>query len=301
MIDIDDFRDVTLKDKDFFKQFFSRYPSVHSDNTFSTMVCWSEYARYRFLTSGDAVVISSEIDGDYSFRGPFGEYDDSLLTDTLKLAKEYGTDHAYEIFDRDTILRVLKYIPKDVITPERDFFDYVYTTEQLADLPGKDFFNIRKQINKFKKKCSYKIEDIPEESPEKIHEFLVKWCEWRHCDEKKVLSYEMGALQYAVDHFKELELSGILIKNEDDIIALSVYEELNPDNIVVHFEKGLPKCSGSYKIVNNETAKRFKGKYKFINRESDLGLPGLREAKMRYHPDHFSKVYVVKAEDIPSF
>ncbi|ADN36629.1 Uncharacterized conserved protein UCP018688 [Methanolacinia petrolearia DSM 11571] len=301
MIDIKDFRDVTLKDKAFFKDFFSKYPSEHSDNTFPTMVCWSEYAHYRFVNVGGAVIISSEIDGDYSFRGPFGEYDNSLLIDTLKLAKEYGTDHAYEIFDKNTFLRVLKYIPKDVIVPERDFFDYVYDTELLADLPGKDFFNIRKQINKFKNKCSYKIEDISEESLESIHKFLIKWCEWKHCEENSVLNYEMSALQYAVDHYKELELSGIIIKNEEDIIALSIYEELNSDNIVVHFEKGLPKCSGSYKIINNETAKKLKGKYKFINRESDLGLPGLREAKMRYHPDHFSKVYVVKAENIPDF
>lgn len=301
MININDFRDVTLDNKEFFRNFFSRYPSDHSDNTFATMICWSDYAHYRFVNIGDAVIFSSEIEGDYSFRGPFGEYDDDLLIEVLKLAKKYGTDHAYEIFDRTTLQRLLKYISKDVIVPERDFFDYVYRTESLADLPGKNFLNIRKQINKFKNKCSYEVEDISEEKLEKIHEFLVKWCEWKQCDKKKVLNYEMDATVFAVDHFKELELKGILIKNEDEIIALAIYEELNPENVVVHFEKGLPKCSGSYKIINNETAIKLKEKYRFINRESDLGLPGLREAKMRYHPDHFSKVYIVKSGDIPDF
>ncbi len=299
MIDIDDFRDVTLDDKDFFKNFFSKYPQEHSDNTFATMVCWSEYAHYKYFSTGDAVIVSAEIDGDYSFRGPFGEFDDLLLIDTLSLAKKYGTDIAYEIFDRKTMLRVLKYIPKDVIIPERDFFDYVYSADTLADLPGKDFVNIRKHINKFRKKCSYEVEDISGESLEKIHEFLVKWCEWKQCEKKKVLNYEMDATVFAVDHFRELELSGILVKNEDDIIAMAIYEELNPENVVVHFEKGLPKCSGSYKIINNETAKAVKERYKYINRESDLGLPGLREAKMRYHPDHFAKVYKIRSEDIP--
>lgn len=301
MIDIDDFRGVTLKDKEFFRDFFSRHPPKHSDNTFATMICWSDYAHYRYLKIGDAIIISSEIDGDYSFRGPFGEYDDPLLTDTLKLAKAYGTEHAYEIFDRPTLQRVLKYISKDAITPERDFFDYNYKTEDLADLPGKKYVNIRKQINKFRNKCSYEVEDISVEELENIHEFLVKWCEWKQCDQKKVLNYEMDATVFAVDHFEELELSGILIRNEGDIIAMSIFEELNTDAIVVHFEKGLPKCSGSYKIINNETAKRIKGKYRYINRESDLGAPGLREAKMRYHPDHFSKVYTIKSGDIPSF
>lgn len=299
MIDIKDFKEVTYKEKELFRDFFKRYPPEHSDNTFATMVCWSEYAHYRYLKIGDALIISSEIEGDFSFRGPFGEYDDELLVDVLKLAKEYGKDIAYEIFDRETKQRVLRYIPKDNIIPERDFFDYVYGTEELAELPGKDYLNIRKQINKFRKKCKYVVEDISDESLEDIHEFLVKWCKWRECEKKKVLNYEMGATVSAVDNFRELGLSGILIKNEDDIVAMSIYEELNPETVVVHYEKGLPKCSGSYKIINYETARRVKNQYKFINRESDLGLPGLREAKMRYHPDHFSKVYVVKSEDIP--
>jgi len=300
MIDIDDFRDVTLDDKEFFRDFFSRYPPEHSDNIFATMICWSEYAHYRFLNIGDSIIISSEIEGDLSFRGPFGEYDDDLLVEVLKLAKEYGTENAYEIFDRKTLQRVLKYIPKDAILPERDFFDYNYKTEDLADLPGKNYVNIRKQINKFRKKCSYEVEDISEGELKNIHEFLVKWCEWKQCDQKKVLNYEMNATVFAVDHFKELELSGLLVRNEGDIIAMSIFEELNPDTAVVHFEKGLPKCSGSYKIINNETAKKVKGKYRYINRESDLGSPGLREAKMRYHPDHFSKVYKIKSGGIPS-
>lgn len=300
MIDINDFSDVTLDDKEFFRDFFSRYPSQHSDNSFATMICWSEYAHYRFVNIGDAVVISSEIDGDLSFRGPFGEYDDSLLISTLNLAKKYGNDFAYEIFDKKTMLRVLKYISKDVMIQERDFFDYVYLTDNLAGLSGKNFQNIRKQINKFRNNCSYETKEISTEHLDQIHEFLVKWCEWKKCDQKKVLNYEMDATTFAVNHFRELELSGIILKNEDDIIAMAIYEELNPETIVVHFEKGLPKCRGSYKVINNETAKAVMGRYKFINRESDLGAAGLREAKMRYHPDHFSKVYRIKSGDIPS-
>lgn len=58
---------------------------------------------------------------------------------------------------------------------------------------------------------------------------------------------------------------------------------------MVHFEKGLPDCEGIYKAINAETAFAAKEKYRYINRESDMGVPGLREAKMRYHPITWSR------------
>ena len=87
MPDISDFKPVTLNDIDFFKSFYSRHPIQHSDNTFTNMVCWNDYAEYEYYTRDNALVISSTIDDEISFRGPFGVYDDELLKDVLRLAK----------------------------------------------------------------------------------------------------------------------------------------------------------------------------------------------------------------------
>jgi hypothetical protein len=65
---------------------------------------------------------------------------------------------------------------------------------------------------------------------------------------------------------------------------------MNPETAVVHFEKGLPDCAGIYRAVNQETAALLRDRYPFLNRESDLGVPGLREAKERYHPHHMVEV-----------
>ena len=65
---------------------------------------------------------------------------------------------------------------------------------------------------------------------------------------------------------------------------MSLFEPLNDDTALVHFEKGLPDCEGIYKAINAETAARLAKNFTYINRESDLGVAGLREAKMRYHP-----------------
>ncbi|MBN2734183.1 MAG: DUF2156 domain-containing protein [Methanomicrobiaceae archaeon] len=299
MLDIKNFRPVTLGDIKFFKSFYSRYPTYHSDNTFTNMVCWNDYAEYEYYNTNDAVVISSTIEGDISFRGPFGNYDNELLRDVLRLAKKYGKDLAYQIFDEETKTKIERLFPGIKITPDRDYYDYVYKSRILRDLPGKKFLNIRKHLNSFKNKCDFSVETITSETIEEVKEFLIKWCEWKQCKKNPILNYEKNATVYSVNHFTELELSGILLRVNGNISAISIYEELNTDTIVIHYEKGLPDCEGNYKAINKEVAELLSEKYEYINRESDLGLDGLRIAKMRYYPDHFAKVYNIKSEDIP--
>jgi len=79
---------------------------------------------------------------------------------------------------------------------------------------------------------------------------------------------------------------------------MALFEPLNETTALVHFEKGLPDCEGIYKSINQETAKLLLDRFPYINRESDMGVSGLREAKMRYHPDHMIEVYYAKKEDL---
>jgi hypothetical protein len=71
---------------------------------------------------------------------------------------------------------------------------------------------------------------------------------------------------------------------------------MTSDTALVHFEKGLPDCEGIYKAINNETATRLAKNFTYINRESDLGVAGLREAKMRYHPHHMVEIFSMKRD-----
>ena len=97
---------------------------------------------------------------------------------------------------------------------------------------------------------------------------------------------------------RELGLSGLLIRVLGRVGAISLYEPLNDTTLVVHFEKGLPDCEGIYKAINAETAERVKDRYTYINRESDMGVPGLREAKLRYHPHHMVEVFYATRDDL---
>ncbi len=105
-------------------------------------------------------------------------------------------------------------------------------------------------------------------------------------------------MRRALDFRQELGLSGIAIRAEGKIGAISLFEELNQDTALVHFEKGLSDCKGIYRAINAEAARILARDYTYINRESDMGVEGIREAKMRYHPHHMVQVHLLKRDDL---
>ena len=123
-------------------------------------------------------------------------------------------------------------------------------------------------------------------------DLLEQWCQWKDCDSEPVLANEKEAVLFALSHYSELQLSGLAIRVADKMAAISVFEGLNRDTALVHFEKALPECKGIYRAINAETAKILSRNYAYINRESDMGVAGIREAKTRYHPDHMVEVHL---------
>ena len=296
MLTIDDFRPVTLEDRTVFSNHYSKYPQAHSDNTFTNMVCWNHYANYRYAVINGSILLSSTIDGVTRFRAPIGPRDPELLREVIRLAFAVGDKEPVVLIDQPTSLWIQSLCPKVHIIPDRNHFEYVYRARDLADLSGGSYLNIRRQLNRFRKNCAYAVEPIRAENTDEVKCFLVKWCEWKGCEDDPVLAHEKEAIFYAVDHFVELGISGLIIRVDRNIGAMSLFEPLNTDTALVHFEKGLPDCEGIYKAINAETADLISKDYMYINRESDLGVPGLREAKMRYHPDHMVEVYSIRNE-----
>ena len=296
MLTIDDFRPVTLEDRTVFFNHYSKYPQAHSDNTFTNMVCWNHYANYRYALINGSILLSSTIDGVIRFRAPIGPRDPELLREVIRLAFALGDKEPVVLIDQPTSLWIPSLCPKVNIIPDRNHFEYVYRARDLADLSGGSYLNIRRQLNRFRKNCAYAVEPITAENTDEVKCFLVKWCEWKGCEDDPVLAHEKEAIFYAVDHFVELGISGLIIRVDRNIGAMSLFEPLNTDTALVHFEKGLPDCEGIYKAVNAETADLISKDFTYINRESDLGVPGLREAKMRYHPDHMVEAYSIRNE-----
>ena len=298
MLSPNDFKSVSLDQRDFFINHYKRFPQVHSDNTFTNMVCWNHYAHYSFAYIKDNIILATTIEGKTRYRSPIGPHNPDLLEEVMELAAGSADDLSFLILDPESKKWIEELYPELNLLPERKYFDYVYRAADLAELPGKRFATIRRQLNQFQRTCSPAVEPITENNAGDVRDFLDIWCDWKDCDSDFMLANEKESVLFGLSHKIELQLSGLAIRVDGKIGAMALFEGLNEDTALVHFEKGLPECKGIYRAINAETAKLLSNDYAYINRESDMGVEGIREAKMRYHPDHMVEVNFIKREEI---
>lgn len=297
-IDDDDFHPITLEDKKIFDEIYSKYPIEHSENTFGTLYCWRHYGNYEIAVLDGNLIIKGSTDSYTSVRAPIGPKKKEVLDGVIEYALSYGTEAPFIVLEPWQHTWISQVRPDLKFKPDRDFFDYVYETDSLARLEGKNYLMIRKQLNKYRKNCLSSVELVSKENFPEVEEFLQRWCQWRECDKYTILRHEKESITEAMSSFDELGFRGLAVRSTDGISALAIFEELNPQTAVVHYEKGLPDCEGIYKEINYQTAALLKDTYAYINRESDMGMPGLKEAKERYHPHHYAELYYLDAPSI---
>ena len=296
MLSFDDFTQICLEDKPVFDKQYARFPPNHSGEVFTTMVSWGHYVEYRYAALENTFIILSKDKNGILFHQPVGKYNADLINQVMKLTVK--EDVVFGFIKTEEKKLLISQFPSLVFVQDRDFFDYVYRSSDLADLPGTKYGKIRNRLHKFTKNHTYTVEDISEKNIEEINEFLKRWCLWKDCASDELLENERKAIVYAMAHFFDLGLSGLALRIKEVIEAIAVFEQMNKDTVVVHFEKGSPKYDGIYKAINMETAKRVQNLVPFIDREEDLGIPGLRQAKLSYQPDHFIELSHVTKESL---
>lgn len=165
----------------------------------------------------------------------------------------------------------------------RDSSDYVYEVEKLIKLSGKKYHGKKNHINRFNKNYTYTYEAITEENMAECLEMEDEWLasKTEHLDELKV---ERKVVQRAFDHFYQLGFKGGLIRVEGKVMAFTLGEEVTEDTFVTHIEKALDAIPELYPMINQQFAEHALSSYQYVNREEDLGIEGLRKAKLSYHP-----------------
>ncbi len=164
--------------------------------------------------------------------------------------------------------------------------DYIYLSRKLVDLQGNKLHKKRNQINQFLNLYpGYSSQPLEKSDLEACLKLSEKWCRLRTC-ETQDYDHETSALKKALLHFEELELRGVKVALDGDMAAFAIFSRLNSNMADVHFEKFAPDIKGIGQVINWETAKSLAPAFKYINREQDLGLEGLRQAKRSYVPEY---------------
>lgn len=173
----------------------------------------------------------------------------------------------------------------------RDSHDYVYAIDDLAELKGRKFQQKRNHVNRFlaEHPDSY-VKPLAEDTLPDFQAMAQKWYDQRLLEDPAAdLQMERKALCRAFRHFRELELEGLALYADGTVVAMAMGSFLSDDTFDIHFEKADGQLSGSYAAINRAFARSLREKHpnlRYLNREEDMGIPGLRKAKLSYQPHH---------------
>lgn len=253
-------------------------PEGVSEFTFANLYLFRERHNYRLsrLPEGLLIIVGND-DGRPFFLLPFG------LPEPATLARLF-TDHERMKCVTDSQKTVLEQLGYTVVE-DRDNFDYLYLRSELAELPGRKFHKKRNLIKGFINHHDYTAKPLLDEHLPAALEILERWREENGAPGDYVAARE------ALEQSWELQLCGGIYFVDDQPAGYTLGEELaNSTSFVIHFEKAVITYKGIYQFINQTFASILPDFYQTINREQDLGDPGLRQAKHSYKPSG----YVVK-------
>lgn len=178
-------------------------------------------------------------------------------------------------------------------------YDYIYLQKDLADLPGKKFQKKRNHLSKFHRTFSnwnFVFFNVDTFSDKIKSDFLKVTQEWikettiSHNSETYLS--EKKSVEYALNNFGKFDFLGGILYIDEEPVAVTLASPISAKILDIHFEKCLSSVAenGGYTAINNFFAKKCSD-YTYLNREEDLGIEGLRKAKLSYKPEIILKKY----------
>lgn len=180
------------------------------------------------------------------------------------------------------------------IAEDRDQWDYVYLVRDLIELSGNRYHGKRNHVEQFARAHAFRYVPLTAERVAACVELQDQWCDEKHCDLVATLRAEARAVKEVLSNAEALGIAGGCIEVEGKVEAFTLGELLNPETVVIHIEKANPAFHGLYQVINQQFLEQQWPSVRFVNREQDLGVPGLRRAKESYHPHHLVEKYVVR-------
>lgn len=286
---IEGFRRPELGDAELISGYFHKYPTRSCDRTFANVYLWAKFYQVVFTQYKNTLVFRDNSAG-YGYAFPVGTDEDvkAVIPDLIQEAENAGETFCMYGVTREHFEQLEQWFPgKFQCEYNRDEADYVYETEKLATLSGKKLHSKRNHINKFKQifEGRWDYEPLTEESVEECFQMAMKWRIENECEEDEEKNQEMCVTMNSLRLLKELHLVGGILKIDGEIVAFTIGEAINEDTFVVHIEKAFAEVEGAYTMINQQFVEHeLLGKYQYVNREDDVGMEGLRKAKMSYHP-----------------
>lgn len=290
-----DFRKIEINDKTLYNKLLHEGNTKSCQYGFSNLFMWGiqEIAYVH-----DHVVLYSLFDCHCFYPFPIGTGDKKAVLDEIFAdANARGVCPCLTGVDEENRKIMEELYPNQFyFHADRGNYDYVYNINDLADLKGRKLHRKRNHLKHFKKNHpNYIVTPITMENMERVRAFVSDWYKLK-LEENPDGDYhhEQAALEKAFTHYVDLEMDGLLLEEDGEVLGFTMASPLSSDTFDVHYEKARGDIDGAYTTINSEFANYIRNKYpdiKYLDREEDMGIPGLRKAKMSYFPHHLVKKY----------
>lgn len=279
---------LSLADRSRIMRYLKKFPPSVSELTFTNLFIWRHSRPVWYAEVNGTLVFlvadREQPDAKLLFGSPVGPWEFPCLIndlgDTVSGALRLSHDTAMSL--QSSGISVIE---------DRDNADYVYLVSDLAELSGRKYAKKRNHIHQCLKENHCEYEPLSSDNLHEVAAMQEKWCVSRQCGREIGLCQEFKAITETFDHYQELDLIGGAVRIEGEIKAYSIGERLSTQTAVCHFEKAMPDVHGLSQLINQWFAKYSLSHFTLVNREQDLGIPGLRRAKESYYPDHLVMKY----------
>lgn len=282
-----------LTDQALIQSYIDQYSPMSCEYNFSNLFSWNDTYEHLWGIYRDRILIY-----DPAHKQAFMPMGEDLPPNELADLSTYlirmGLSPDIGLVCRDYIEffpQVEKYY---TIEENRDHAEYIYLTHKLSSLKGDKLHKKKNLISQFEKLYpGYQVQSLGSENLHEISGFTRLLLD-RMDPVPEALEIEYKAIQRCLDHFDELNMEGLVIHVEDQIAAYSMFSRLNSFTYDIQFEKSDYSFKGAAQIINWKTAEFLEDKCTYINREQDMGIQGLRQAKLSYEPEVLFIPYFLK-------
>lgn len=289
-----EFRDITMNDKERITAALRESDFMGCEYSFANNMAWKRLAgsKISFYKNFYICCAFETEDGAPHFIFPSGNGDYREVIAEMKLFSAAMGKPLILAGVTEKTLPLLDELFHGEFTTEydRNGSDYIYLTSDLAELKGKKYHSKRNHLAKLE---NYTYSPVSE----KDFDDCICFCTRSYNSRSDAADHSFVAEQYAINtyfsYFEELGLSGGIIRINGEIAAVTLGERLNSETFCVHIEKADTAFPGIYAGINKLFAENGAKDLKYINREEDLGIEGLRKSKLSYHPAFLLNKYIV--------
>lgn len=300
------FKPIALESRSEILRFLHNDHFSIADISFGNLYIWKHARAISYAICGDSLIIQTrqthkEGQNPYFFFPIAG--DESSKLEALKTLESYARENGFPLhFERieaHNLPLLRQAFPAISIEPTPDRFDYVYSIEELIALSGRKFHKKKNHLNSFLQRYEWEIEPITQASASELAQVARIWLDSNPAKNDD-LELEYLGICAALESFDKLGLQGIAVRAREKlalgsgnidpaesvlpVIAFSFGEVISDEMAVIHIEKAAPNIIGAYQIINQQLLARCFSSLRYANREEDLGIAGLRQAKRGYNP-----------------